>query len=134
VRRLTTATSLCAFLVSIGASDRATGQNMNDQLRPKSDIPQQQADTERKRGDAEAGPKRAEGENGGSKDQTHPNAGNAAPTYQRFVVPLDRDSLARIAPPTYRLENGVNLQVTGGFLPDAPTVCIAHCPSTSMPK
>ena len=28
---------------------------------------------------------------------------------------------------TYRLSNGVELQVTGLFRPDPPTACIAYC-------
>jgi len=44
-----------------------------------------------------------------------------------FAVPADHDSLAGMNAATYRLGNGVVLQVTGLFQPDAPTVCVAYC-------
>ncbi len=52
---------------------------------------------------------------------------NAKPSPQAFSVPTDTGSLSRMHAATYRLGNGVELQVTGLFRPDAPTACIAYC-------
>ena len=46
----------------------------------------------------------------------------------QYFLPLDRESLAAVDPATYRMSNGIVLQVTGLFQPYAPTVCIANCP------
>ena len=70
----------------------------------------------------------SEGEISGSRGQNYSSVGGSSASSAGFVVLQDRDSLGRVNAATYRLGNGLVLQVTGLFQPDAPTVCIANCP------
>ena len=119
--------SLMAVAAPGSAAAQGIPQDMKDALQRKYDILQQQAETERMRAETER--TRSAGERS-SKGQTISRAGNPSATSQQYAVAIDMDSLAGVYAPTYKLGNGVILQVSGVFWPDAPTVCIAHCPVT----
>lgn len=121
---------LLVAVTIFAAAGPANGQSIRDDIKDslnrKYAILQQQADTERMRAETER--LRAEAEASARQRQTYSSGGSTSGPSQGYAVSVDRDSLAGFEPATYRLGNGLVLQVTGLFQPDAPTVCIANCP------
>ena len=85
------------------------------------EIDRMRADTDRIRAEAEISRSNAQISSGGG------GGGNTFASSARSFIPVDRDSLASVHPPTYKLGNGLVLQMTGIFWPDAFTVCVANC-------
>lgn len=117
-------------VITLLTAGSANAQSIRDDIKNAIDrkyaILQQQADTERMRAETER--TRAEAETSTLQRQSYSGGTNSSPSPHGYVVGIDHDSLARIYPATYRLSNGMVLQVTGLFEPDAPTICIANCP------
>lgn len=129
MRKLAMRVGALSIVVAAAAAGTASGQSIRDDiqnaLKRKYDILQQQADTERMRAESER--TRIETETSQSKGQSYSGGGNFPTSSATYALPVDRDSLGRANPPTYRLGNGVILQMTGIFWPDALTVCVANC-------
>lgn len=70
----------------------------------------------------------AQSEASARQTQSYSNNPVSSGSKQGYVVAIDQNSLAGFQPATYKLGNGLVLQLTGLFRPDPPTVCIANCP------
>jgi hypothetical protein len=130
MRNKVSALGVVMALAIITSAEPASGQSMPDAIKNALDrkyaILQQQADTERMRAETER--TRAEAEANATQRQTYPRGMSNLGPPQGYAIGIDHDSLAGFDPATYRMGNGMVLQVTGLFQPDAPTICIANCP------
>ena len=123
------ATLLVAAAMALGAPEPAAAQNagFGSALQRKYDILQQQIDSNRIR--AEAARVNAEAEHERVQAEATPREAQSSQVSgsEHYRVASGTDDFAGMRVPTYRLANGVILEVTGGLSPDAPTVCIANC-------
>ena|SRR3982750_3423428 len=121
---------LVVATMAFGAPGAAAAQNVGfgAALQRKFDILQQQTDSARIR--AEAARVNAEAEHERVQAEATPREAQSSQTWGsgHYRVSSGTDDFAGMRVPTYRLANGVILEVTGDFWPDAPTVCIANCP------
>jgi uncharacterized protein HemX len=124
------ASLLVAATMALGASGTAAAQDagFGAALQRKFDILQQQTDSARIR--AEAARVNAEAEHERAQAEATPREAQSRQTggSEHYRVTRGTDDFAGMRVPTYRLANGVILEVTGDFWPDGPTVCIANCP------
>ena len=117
------------LLSALAAAGPASAQTIPDDFKNivdlKYKILQEQADTDRMRAETER--TRAQAEGNAMQRSRYSSGGNIPTSYATYSLPIDHDSLVRVHPPTFRLGNGVILQMTGIFWPDAFTVCIENC-------
>lgn len=59
------------------------------------------------------------------------NSGNSRggrnPASVGYAIPANIDPLDKFAVPTYRLRNGLQLRISGSFVPTPPTSCVLNC-------
>ena len=114
--------------IAIAASSGARGQSLGDAIQGAmnrtSGILQHSAGTQSSSGQSGSA-QPATGQKPGPKASTIEQNRPAPPA--RTILPVDRNSFARISSSSHRLPGGVVLQTTGDFMPDAKAACSAPC-------
>lgn len=105
------------------AQMQSLGEAIQNSLNRSAALIQQQSNTAQSHPDIVRG-----GLQRGSHETRRQRVAIARPVSSAGLIAADAGSLDQMDATTYRLSNGVQLQVTGLFNPDVPTVCIAYCP------